>query len=86
MSVFWILLGISLALLVYHHAVYPLWLRLVPLRARPLPPDPESWPTVGIVVPAYREANHIEAMIQQLAALDYPADRWKSWWLRWFAR
>jgi lipopolysaccharide/colanic/teichoic acid biosynthesis glycosyltransferase len=75
MSVFWILLGISLALLVYHHAVYPLWLRLVPLRARPLPPDPESWPTVGIVVPAYREANHIEAMIQQLAALDYPADR-----------
>ncbi|MCZ8258742.1 MAG: sugar transferase [Beijerinckiaceae bacterium] len=75
MSLFWILLAISLALLAYHHLVYPLWLRAIPLR----PPHSASadglWPTVGIVVPAYREAAHIEAMIRQLAALDYPRDR-----------
>lgn len=75
MSAFWILLAASLALLAYHHVVYPLWLRMVPLRFRLPPPRPAEWPRVGIIVPAYREGAHIEAMIRQLAALDYPSDR-----------
>ncbi|MCZ8183940.1 MAG: sugar transferase [Beijerinckiaceae bacterium] len=75
MSAFWFLLAISLVLLAYHHLVYPLWLRAVPLRSPQPPPADGIWPSLGVVVPAYREAEHIEAMIHQLAALDYPKDR-----------
>lgn len=75
MTVFWFLFAASLALLVYHHLVYPLWLRAVPLRPPQPAPADDIWPSLGVVVPAYRESEHIEAMIHQLAALDYPQDR-----------
>lgn len=75
MLLFWLLLAFCLALLAYHHLVYPLWLRRVAVApARPAR-WPETWPRIAVLVPAYREAAHIEAMIRQLAALDYPADR-----------
>jgi len=80
-STFDLLLGsvtlAAIALLVYHHAGYPLILRRAGRRALPVPPPvpDDALPHVTIVVPAYNEAAVIAAKIDNLRALDYPADR-----------
>jgi len=67
----------AIALLVYHHAGYPLILRRAGRRPLPVPPEvpAEALPRVTVVVPAYNEAAVIAAKIDNLRALDYPADR-----------
>jgi cellulose synthase/poly-beta-1,6-N-acetylglucosamine synthase-like glycosyltransferase len=69
--VFWV----SLVLIGYTYAGYPFlaWLRarLRPYRGRCEPIEP----TVSIVVVAHNEEACIEARIENLLALDYPADR-----------
>ena len=68
---------LAIGLLVYHHAGYPLILRLAGRRALvPPPPVPEEQlPRITVVVPAYNEAAVIAAKIDNLRALDYPGDR-----------
>ena len=65
----------SLFLLAYIYAGYPLiaWLRarLLPNRAIRAPIEP----TVSIILVAHNEEACIEARIENLLALDYPADR-----------
>lgn len=65
----------SLVLLAYTYAGYPLVAlmrsRWWPKRHRRAPGEP----TVSIVVAAHNEAACIEARIENLLALDYPADR-----------
>ena len=73
--VFW---GLVLAIL-YHHAIYPLLLRLIaatvrrvrPATARRLGED-EALPDLAIVMAAYNEAPFIAAKIADLAAARYP--------------
>jgi len=68
---------LAIALLVYHHAGYPLILRAAgrrPLAVPPIVPD-DALPRITVVVPAYNEAAVIAAKIENLRALDYPADR-----------
>jgi cellulose synthase/poly-beta-1,6-N-acetylglucosamine synthase-like glycosyltransferase len=69
--VFWI----SFALLVYVYAGYPLvaWVRahVFPRRRIRAPIEP----SVSLVVVAYNEADRIVARIENLLALDYPADK-----------
>ena len=70
-GVFWI----ALALLAYVYLGYPVVAALrARLRARP---DRRAAiePTVSIVVVAYNEADRIEGRLENLLALDYPADR-----------
>ncbi|HWZ60694.1 MAG TPA: glycosyltransferase [Gemmatimonadaceae bacterium] len=66
-----------LALGVYAYGVYPLLLRglalVAPPRAAPL--EPAEWPFISITVPAFNEARAIRATIENLLAVDYPADR-----------
>jgi len=68
--IFWV----SVALLAYAYVGYP---ALVAARARlrPRPPARGGEPTVSIVIVAHDEATRIGARIQNLLALDYPADR-----------
>jgi lipopolysaccharide/colanic/teichoic acid biosynthesis glycosyltransferase/glycosyltransferase involved in cell wall biosynthesis len=68
---------LAVALLVYHHAGYPLILRRAGQRQPVIPPAlPDAvLPSVTIVVPAYNEAAVIAAKIDNLRAIDYPADR-----------
>ena len=69
--VFWM----SLLLVVYTYAGYPL---LIFVRARLRPCHhvrADAEPTVSIVVAAHNEGHCIEARIENLLALDYPADR-----------
>ena len=73
------LLVAALALCVYTYVGYPALLELVQLirgRRGPESPHPSQvWPTISIVVPAYNEAETIARTIEQLLAIDYPADR-----------
>jgi poly-beta-1,6-N-acetyl-D-glucosamine synthase len=57
----------------FGHVLYPSWLAF---RTRgkidPLPPDPETWPGVTVVIPAYRERAVITAKVADVLANGYP--------------
>jgi cellulose synthase/poly-beta-1,6-N-acetylglucosamine synthase-like glycosyltransferase len=76
-AVFWI----SLFLILYHHVIYPLLLPLLAKgrrragatdRSRADGGDP---PSITLIIPCHNEAKVIGAKIANLAALDYPRDR-----------
>jgi cellulose synthase/poly-beta-1,6-N-acetylglucosamine synthase-like glycosyltransferase len=76
---------ISIALIVYHHAVYPLLLQLLGNKSRQADVDdepgdtlqPDELPSITILLPAYNEEQFIADKIRNLAILDYPADKLK---------
>jgi lipopolysaccharide/colanic/teichoic acid biosynthesis glycosyltransferase len=67
-------------LVVYHHALYPFALRRfaqsygVQRSASHRSASVET-PTISVVVPAFNEARLIERKIENIAAIDYPADK-----------
>ncbi len=76
----------AILLVVYHHLLYPVLLRWLAGGAENLlQPDfrprgyasstDEGRPRIGIIVPCYNEAEVIADKLQNLASLDYPADR-----------
>jgi cellulose synthase/poly-beta-1,6-N-acetylglucosamine synthase-like glycosyltransferase len=77
--------AISIVLIVYHHAVYPLLLQLLGKKNRQADPDdgpgetlqPDELPSITILLPAYNEQQFIADKIRNLAILDYPADKLK---------
>ncbi|CAO5181057.1 putative Glycosyl transferase [Frankia sp. AiPs1] len=60
---------------VYGHVLYPVY---IGLRSRgletPIPPDPgpDGWPSLSVVVSAYREAAVIGTKLDELSSTDYP--------------
>lgn len=67
----------SSTLIAYHHVIFPKiasWAGRLP-SAAPERTERDSLPTVSIVMPAYNEAAHIVAKIDNLAGQDYPTDR-----------
>jgi len=67
---------------VYVYIGYPLILLAISVwdkwRKRPsseVPAEPETWPSVSILVPAYNEECVILEKLRNFLALDYPADR-----------
>ncbi|MFM5335872.1 glycosyltransferase family 2 protein [Aeromonas enteropelogenes] len=84
MIVFWL----CAALVVYHHVGYPLLLKYFGKRVRAQLHQPAprqrgfreeagdvQLPTITLVMPIYNEAATLAAKLQNLASLDYPADR-----------
>jgi cellulose synthase/poly-beta-1,6-N-acetylglucosamine synthase-like glycosyltransferase len=70
--VFWV----SLALLTWTHALYPLAARvLARARTHPVRRDAAELPTVALIIAAYNEESVIERRVQNALELDYPADR-----------
>ena len=66
----------SLGGLVWTHAAYPLAARLAAgLRSRSVRRDEEALPSVALIVTAYNEEGVIERRLENLQALDYPADK-----------
>ena len=68
------------ALLVYTYVGYPSLLKLLQLlrRQRSSPQGqrtPGEWPTISVMLPAYNEVDTIASTLEQLLAIDYPADR-----------
>jgi cellulose synthase/poly-beta-1,6-N-acetylglucosamine synthase-like glycosyltransferase len=69
---------VSLGLLVYTYAGYPLLLWLlnaVRRRRADSSGRPEHWPTVSIILSAYNEEAVIGERMKNLLSLDYPRDR-----------
>ena len=58
------------------HTFYPAMVALASRgRAQPsAPPDPEVWPDVTVLVPAYNESNCIEAKVRDALANGYPGN------------
>lgn len=72
-AVFWI----CLAAIAYPYAIYPLllvaWNRIA--RSRIPPPVAGFEPTVSVILPVHNEARRVVAKIENLLALDYPAEK-----------
>lgn len=68
-----ILFALSVFLLIYTYALYPLLLELLPLREPPVP-CLQRTPTVSILVSAFNEERHIRMRIQNLLRLNYPPE------------
>jgi cellulose synthase/poly-beta-1,6-N-acetylglucosamine synthase-like glycosyltransferase len=70
-----VLFWVSLGLLVWTHAAYPLFAYLLALtRSRPVSKG-DALPSVTVIVAAHNEEGVIERRIENLRALDYPSDR-----------
>ena len=70
--VFWV----SLGLLAWTHALYPVAARgLARLRTRPISRDDAALPEVTVIIAAHNEESVIEQRLANLAALDYPAEK-----------
>jgi cellulose synthase/poly-beta-1,6-N-acetylglucosamine synthase-like glycosyltransferase len=66
----------SLGALAWTHVGYPLAAgALARARRRPVAADPSREPAVSVIVAAYNEEAVIERRLENLLALDYPADR-----------
>lgn len=65
-------IGVLAGVASFGHLLYPAWLAF---RTRgmcdPLPPSPESWPGVTVVIPAYRERAVIAAKVEDVLANGY---------------
>jgi cellulose synthase/poly-beta-1,6-N-acetylglucosamine synthase-like glycosyltransferase len=71
-----ILFWTSLGALTWTHVGYPLAAGLLArLRERPVAKGTAWEPTVSVIVAAYNEETVIERRLENLLALDYPADR-----------
>lgn len=73
----WFLIAAPFLVGLYAFIIYPavVWLWS---RGRPpfiLPPEPEVWPTITVLIVAYNEQARLRPTIEQALATDYPADR-----------
>lgn len=67
---------LSAALLGYTLFLYPAVMALVGRLSRPQQlPEPESWPVVSMIIPAYNEELVIAQRLRNAAQLNYPAER-----------
>jgi cellulose synthase/poly-beta-1,6-N-acetylglucosamine synthase-like glycosyltransferase len=75
-----IVLGLSGLVLLYSYGFYPVLLPLLGrLFGRKASVDESFLPTIGVVIPVYNEELVIERKLQNIFALDYPADRISVW-------
>jgi cellulose synthase/poly-beta-1,6-N-acetylglucosamine synthase-like glycosyltransferase len=71
--------GISLAVCVYLYFGYPaLIFVLGRIRHRPVRTDDGARPSMTLIVPAYNEANTIDAKIRNTLTLEYPEDKFET--------
>ena len=72
-------------LIVYHHAIYPILLKLFANKSANSAADvkqdvkinDEDCPTIHLILPAYNEADVVAEKLHNVAKLDYPADKLK---------
>jgi cellulose synthase/poly-beta-1,6-N-acetylglucosamine synthase-like glycosyltransferase len=70
----------SLLLVLYSYLLYPALLPLLArLFGRPTIKNDDFFPKVAVLVPVFNEEKVIRLKIENLLALDYPADRYRIW-------
>lgn len=68
----------SLLLAVYgFNSIYLVWLYRKNRKPRQAPPPPVEWPRVTVQLPVYNEMETLERLIEAVAGLDYPLDRFE---------
>jgi cellulose synthase/poly-beta-1,6-N-acetylglucosamine synthase-like glycosyltransferase len=76
MTIVKVLFWASAGALVWTHAGYPVAARILArVRERPVHRDDDLLPPVSLIVAAYNEESVIARRLENLQALDYPADR-----------
>lgn len=70
-----ILIIILCVLALYHHAVFPLILKRLKPKTSAILEQPNSWPKITLIVPAYNEEKNVAEKIINSACLDYPKDK-----------
>jgi len=78
-----LLTGLSIFLIIYHHAIYPLVLHVLGKKlqsnsgidSRKGGLYQQSLPSISIVIPAYNEEPYIAEKIRNLSIMDYPQDK-----------
>ena len=76
MQVAWLLLAIGSAAVLYILIGYPLLLKLLPARGKPLVrKDLDYQPTVSVIVAIYNGAAYVRAKMGTIFALNYPPER-----------
>ena len=69
-----------IALVVYSYLVYPVLLPVAArLFGRPVRTDESHYPSIAVIVPVYNEEKIIRAKLENILALDYPAERREIW-------
>lgn len=61
---------------IYHHAGFPLILKFLKSKSKPLD-ECQDWPHITLIIPAYNEEKVIAEKIINTASLDYPSNRLK---------
>lgn len=70
-----LVLALAATVCLYAYLGYPAILKLLSLRARARAPRADSrLPRISIVLPVYNEATVIAATLEQILAIDYPAE------------
>ena len=72
-----VVLGSSLALVLYSYLGYPTILKVLGLfRRATVPADrPSDWPCISITLPVYNEAAVIAGTVERILEVDYPPER-----------
>lgn len=60
---------------IYSYALYPLILSRFNKSKPFIPQEPESWPSISLIITAHNEESRIEAKLQNSLAIDYPHER-----------
>lgn len=75
-----ILFWLSLFLLAYSYAIYPLLLSFFArVFGRPAAASESFFPAVAVIVPVYNEQAVVRRKIENILALDYPKDKLDIW-------
>ena len=80
MSVVFYIGIISGFIVVYHHAMYPMLLRMLANKRsveNPKVGDENELPSIHLILPAFNEADVVAQKIRNVAQLDYPKDKLK---------
>lgn len=70
---------VSAGAILSSYVFYPLLLAVLPKHRRAPLLATADWPSVSILVSMFNEEKHIAARIENLLALDYPADKLEIW-------
>ena len=70
-----IVFAVSAFAILYCYAFYPILLATLPFRRRHEVKEPVQWPEISVLISVFNEGKHIAARIENLLALNYPADK-----------
>jgi cellulose synthase/poly-beta-1,6-N-acetylglucosamine synthase-like glycosyltransferase len=77
MAIIILLLAVLSFLLIWQFVGYPLLMLAIYRRSSPMDKDYSFQPSVSVIVPTFNEAGNIVARLDNLAALDYPKEKYE---------